>query len=150
MATYNESELLANHVVDVISPRSSLAVSTSIGPSVLPVSNMCFRTSSAPSLMLYSKNSITKSQRNQGTFQDGIGSSPVVTRHQWIATIHLWNGAATSVFVASQRHDCIRKKKVQSILHQMPFEGDYCNRNFNSHILRSEARFILHRKTDKG
>ena len=97
--------------VNVVSPRASFAVPTSIGPSVLSVGHVSSRTGSTPSLVLNSEDSVTKPQSNQSTFQDGVCSSPIESRHQWIATIHLWNGSVTSVFVASEWLGCKQRKK---------------------------------------
>ena len=106
----NESKL-TSYLVHVIGPRTSLAVPTSIGPSVLPVGHVSSWTSSTPPLILYSEDWVPEPQSNQRTFQDGVCSSSVKTRHQCVATIHLWDGSASSVFVASKGFDCTNKQQ---------------------------------------
>ena len=90
------------YVIYVIGPRASFAIPTFIGSSVLPVCKMGPGSSSAPSLMLYSEDSVTKPQSDKSTFQDGVCSFPVITCYQWIATVHLRYSSAASVFVTSQ------------------------------------------------
>ena len=59
---------LTGYFVNIVSPGSSFAISTSIRPSILSVGHVSSRASSTPTLMLYSEDSVTKSQSNQRTF----------------------------------------------------------------------------------
>ena len=88
-------------VIYVIGPRASFAIPTSTGSSVLAVCQMGPGSSSAPSLVLNRKDSVTKPQSNKSTLQDGVCSFPVIAGYQWIATVHLRYGSAASVFVTS-------------------------------------------------
>ena len=73
------NDLLTRNHVDIISPWPTFAVSTSIRLSVLPVGYVSPRTSSTPSLMLYSKGPKAVHYSIQRTLLDGFASSSVVT-----------------------------------------------------------------------
>ena len=97
---------LTVYSVHIISPRSSLAIPTPIGSSILSVSHMSSWTCSAPSLMLNSKSSVTKPQSNEGTTLNGFLSLSIISFHYWVTTVHSWDSTATSVFEASDWLDC--------------------------------------------
>ena len=97
---------LTVYSVHIISPRSSLAIPTPIGSSILSVSHVSSWTCSAPSLMLNSKSSVTKPQSNKGTTLNGFLSLSIISFHYWVTTVHSWNSTATSVFEASDWLDC--------------------------------------------
>ena len=97
---------LTVYSVHIISPRSSLAIPTPIGSSILSVSHVSSWTCSAPSLMLNSKSSVTKPQSNEGTTLNGFLSLSIISFHYWVTTVHSWDSTATSVFEASDWLDC--------------------------------------------
>ena len=97
---------LTRYNVNIISPWSPLAISTSIRPSILSVGHVSSRTSSTPSLMLYSKGSVTKSQSNQSTFQNSVCSSPVIVFDKNIFTIIPWNRSSAGISVAANWCNC--------------------------------------------
>ena len=101
-----DNSRLTVYSVHVICPRSSLAIPTPIGSSILSVSHMSSWTCSAPSLMLNSKSSVTKPQSNEGTTLNGFLSLSIISFHYWVTTVHSWDSTATSVFEASDWLDC--------------------------------------------
>ena len=101
-----DNPLLTVYSVHIISPRSSLAIPTPIGSSILSVSHMSSWTCSAPSLMLNSKSSVTKPQSNKGATLNGFFSLSIISFHYWVTTVHSWDSTATSVFEASDWLDC--------------------------------------------
>ena len=90
------------HVIYVIGQRASFAIPTSIGSSVLAVCQMGLGSSSAPSLVLNSKNAVTEPHGNQATSHDGVCALSVETFHQGIAAVHLRYRSTTCVFETSQ------------------------------------------------
>ena len=93
---------LTVYSVHIISPRSSLAIPTPIGSSILSVSHMSSWTCSTPSLMLNSKSSVTKPHSNCSTFLQGVRSSTVISPHYWVTTVYSWNSSPTCVLEASK------------------------------------------------
>ena len=107
----NNMHGLTGNKVHIISPRTSLAVPTSIGPSVLLVGHVSSRACSTPSLVLYSEGSVTSPRGCQCTFFDGVYSFSVVASHQDVTAVHLWNGSTTSISEAAYVPDCSEIKK---------------------------------------
>ena len=105
---------LTVYSVHVISPRTSFAILTTIGSSILPVSHVSSWACSAPSLMLDCKSSVTKPHSDCGTFLNGVRSSSVISSHYWIATVNSWDSSATSVFEASKWLDYEIEQRVNS------------------------------------
>ena len=97
--------------VNVVSPRSSFAISTSIRSSVLSVCQVSSSTRSTPSLMLHSKHRGSQHQRDEGTFPNGILSSSVISSNYWVATINSWDSSSSSVFEATKWFDWGRQRK---------------------------------------
>ena len=102
---------LTGYEIHIISPRTSLSVPTSIGPSILPECQVSSWARSAPSLMLDCKGSVTTSLCYREALVDGIRSSSVVAPDENIFTIHLWNCSATSVTETANRFDLKKEKK---------------------------------------
>ena len=92
---------LTSNEIHVIGPRSSFPVSTPIGSSIPPVSQVSSSTCGAPSLMLYSKGYMTKPQGNQSTFVNGVGSSSVIIPEKNIFAVYTGNSSTSSVAPAA-------------------------------------------------
>ena len=99
-------KILTVNSIDVICPRSSFAVPATIGSSVFGICPMGPGSSSAPSLVLHSKDSETKPQSHKSAFRDGVNSSPIVISNQDIFAVFSWNGSTFGVAIATSVFNC--------------------------------------------
>ena len=95
--------------VNIVCPRTTFAIPTFIGSSILPVRQVSSRACSTPSLMLNSKSSVASLGSLQSTFCYGITSSSIETTHKKAFSIHLWNGSATCISVTASGSNCNTK-----------------------------------------
>ena len=87
--------------VDIVSPRTSLAVSAFVRLAVSPVS-VQVTSSSAPTLVLDSEDDHFPLSSHLVAFVDGVSTSLVVSSDSRVRAVDLGNSPASSVFPASK------------------------------------------------
>ena len=106
---------LTAYEINIIRPRSSFAVPTSIGSSILLKCHVSSRTCRTPSLMLNCKGFVTTPGGCCKALVDGGGSSSVEATDDDVFAIHLWNCSTAGVSETANRFYCKEYQNMSSL-----------------------------------
>ena len=87
--------------IDIIGPRSSLSIPTSVRSSVSPIGEMSSPSRRTPSSMLHSEYSVSLCISRESTFLDSVSSSAVISSKKATSALQGWYGTSASVSVTA-------------------------------------------------
>ena len=116
-ATYivEVGDFLTSQNVDIIRPRSSFSIPTSVRSAVFSIRAISIFGWRTPSLMLNREHAITTPFCSKSAFPFSVSSPSVMSFKKSTSTFQCWYGSSTSVFEATNA-DCYRERFIMTPL----------------------------------